>query len=423
MKKPSVTFWLKKKTGENGDKPALIMLNFSYHSKRIKHSTGLSIKPSNWNIKSSLPKNGFADYSNYKNTLYEWETKVLGIYDDYISKGIIPEPASIKKLLNKKEDLKLEADVRNIHDYYKEFIDEKRLEVKELTLKKYNTLQNKLLNQYEEAYKCALCFESMDLLFEKKFKHFLTGTRKQDNNTVSKYMDCLKVFLKWAHKKGYHNNQYYLDFTSKRERTLVIYLELPEFRSLLNLNLSENSKLSRVRDWFCFQCLTGQRFSDIANLKWQDIVKDSEGKLWWHLFQIKGNKPEMVEIPIVAPAENILNNLIKEKNSPNVFQAISNQKFNEYIKDVCEQAGIKSHVNNVKYSGKKAISLSGPKYKFISSHTARKTFVTISHHYGNMTKEAIRAVTGHVNDKMLNVYLGKDIKYVMHEMHRTWSTI
>ncbi|MHC2990517.1 hypothetical protein OB13_02555, partial [Pontibacter sp. HJ8] len=171
------------------------------------------------------------------------------------------------------------------------------------------------------------------------------------------------------------------------------------------------------------QCLTGQRFSDVLNLEWRDIIRDSSGQLWWHLFQIKGNKPEMVEVPIVAPAEKILNNLSSQQSGAKVFQEISNQKLNVYIKELCELAGINSHINNVKYSGKKAVNLSGPKYKFISSHTARKTFVTISHHYGNMTKEAIRAVTGHANDKMLNVYLGKDTKYVMNEMHRAWSNI
>lgn len=422
MKNPSVTFWLKKTTGKDSDKPVLIMLNFSYHGKRLKHSTGLSIKPSHWDSKKSLPKSGFADYSSYKGALYELETKVLGTYEDYINKGIIPEPASIKGLLNKKEALKHESDVKSVHDFFSDFMDEKRLEVKELTLKKYRTLQKVLLKGYEEENKYVISFESMDLLFEKKFKYFLTNLKGQDNNTVSKYMDCLKVFLKWAHKKGLHSNLAYTEFTSKRYKTQVIALEAAEIKRLSELNLDSDLKLKRVRDWFCFQCLTGQRFSDVANLKWQDLVKDTHGQLIWPVFQIKGNKTEPVIVPLVKAAETILNNLTKGENSPYVFPEISNQKFNVYLKELCKLAGITSHVNNVTYSGKKAICQSGPKHDFISSHTARRSFVTIAKH-NNMPNEAIRAITGHANDKMLDVYTANDPKHVVTEMHRVWANI
>jgi integrase len=423
MKKPNVIFWLKENCDKESDKPALIMLNFSYNGKRLKLSTGLTIKPTNWDDDKDLPKKSFGDYFEYKSKLLEFEEKVLAFYSDSIKNGIIPEPASIRKHLQNKDALVHESDIVSVHTILSEFVEEKTLEVKGLTVKKYATLQNVLLKEYEAAYKCTLTFDSMDLLFEKRFKHFLTSVKKHKNNTVSKYMDCLKVFLKWASKKGYHNNLYHLEFTSKREKTKVVYLEYSELTAILNLKLEDKPKLQKVRDWFCFQCLTGQRFSDIANMKWQDLVTLSDGRLEWHVYQIKGNKQEMVEVPILKRAETILNNLKKAKNNGKVFPKISNQKFNDYLKQVCELAGIISHVNYVTYSGKNQIDLSGPKNKFISSHTARKTFVTVSKYHGNMSNEAIRAITGHANDKMLNVYLGEDKRHVRSEMERAWGNI
>lgn len=423
MKKPQVTFWLKKNGKKGSDKPALIMLNFSYHPERLRMSTGLSIKETNWYTKNAFPKASFGDYAEYKNKLLELEQKVLDCYSKYIEKGIIPTPDTIKKEVQSKAALVHESEIVSLHTYFTEFIEEKRLEVKGLTLKKYETLKNVLLKGYEESDKCTLSFDSMDLLFEKRFKYYLTETKEQRNNTVSKYMDCLKTFLKWAHKKGYHSQQFYQDFTSKRTKTKVIHLELNEFQSLLNLNLDDNPILRRVRDWFCFQCFTGQRFSDVQNMKWQDVVINSEGNQEWHLYQIKGNKPEMVEIPLIDGAISILNNLKKDKSSQRVFPKITNQEFNRYLKDACRLAGITSHVNYVTYCGKRAKDLSGPKYKFISSHIARKTFVTISKFHGKMSNEAIRAITGHSNDKMLNVYTGEDKRYVANEMQRVWGGI
>jgi integrase len=423
MKIPKVTYWLKDENKKDDKKPVLIMLNFSYNCKRLKMSTGLTIKPFQWDNAKSLPKHSFADYSEYKAKLAELEEKVRQFYSESIDKGIIPEPASIKRHLQHKDALIHESDIKGIHTIFTEFLEEKRLEVKQLTMKKYNTLQNILLKEYEAAYKCTLSFDIMDLLFEKKFKHFLTSVKEQSNNTVSKYMDCLKVFLKWAHKKGLHNNTSYTEFTSKRYKTLVIALTFAEVQSLVHLNLDSDVKLKRVRDQFCFQCLTGQRFSDISNLSWQDIARDEDGELTWVLFQIKGNKPEPVYITLVDAAKNILNNLTKGQGSTKVFPEISNQKFNKYIKEICELAGIKSHINNITYSGKKAVNLSGPKFNFISSHTARKSFVSICKHHGNMSNDSIRAITGHTNDKMLDAYTADDPQHVIKEMRRAWSNI
>lgn len=421
MKTPKVIFWLKKSKASEGS--TLIMVNFSYNGQRLKMSTGLTIKASCWDDKKELPKVSFADYSLFKAKLSEIEEKILSAYKDSIYKGIIPEPDTIKRLVQNKENLVHESSIKNLHAVFSDFLIEKRLEVKELTVKKYVTLQKVLLREYEDTYKCSLCFDSMDTFFEKRFKYFLTSVKGQTNNTVSKYMDCLKVFLKWAYKKGLHNHQHYSDFSSKRFKTKVVWLTLNEFRKILHMNLEDNPKLERVRDWFCFQCLTGQRFSDIENLKWQNIVTNSDGRLEWHLYQIKGNKPEVVEITLVAPAVALLEKMKRKENSEKVFPPITNQKFNEYIKDVCKLAGINDFINYVTYSGKKAVDLSGPKYSFISSHTARKTFVTISHFYGNMSKESIRAVTGHANDKMLNFYIGEDNKHVAREMDRVWANI
>ncbi|MHC2992811.1 hypothetical protein OB13_14935, partial [Pontibacter sp. HJ8] len=187
MKKPSVTFWLKKTAGKESDKPVLIMLNFSYHSLRCRLSTGLTIKPSNWHKKNSLPKTSFADYSSYKSTLRGLEEDMLEIYDGYAERGIIPEPATLKIEMQQRQaqhkgSLTHEADVKSIHHFFNEFVDEKCLEVKELTLKKYATLQNVLLQQFEELNKCTLSFDTMDLLFEKKFKYMLHNHRNTCNN-------------------------------------------------------------------------------------------------------------------------------------------------------------------------------------------------------------------------------------------------
>jgi integrase len=83
---------------------------------------------------------------------------------------------------------------------------------------------------------------------------------------------------------------------------------------------------------------------------------------------------------------------------------ISNQKFNEYIKEVCEIAKIDSNETFTRTVGGKLISEKYPKYKLVSSHTGRRSFCT------NMYKRElptlmIMAISGHRTEKSFMKYI------------------
>lgn len=59
------------------------------------------------------------------------------------------------------------------------------------------------------------------------------------------------------------------------------------------------------------------------------------------------------------------------------FPAISNQKFNDYLKEIGESAGIDRIVRIIRFSGIKEFEMRYPKYEFMSSHMAARTFVTL----------------------------------------------
>ena len=73
---------------------------------------------------------------------------------------------------------------------------------------------------------------------------------------------------------------------------------------------------------------------------------------------------------------------------------MSNQKTNQYLKALCEEAGIDSAVSNIRYRGSERIEESLPKHNFISSHTAGRTFVTLSLEKG-MRPETVMVITAH----------------------------
>jgi hypothetical protein len=83
----------------------------------------------------------------------------------------------------------------------------------------------------------------------------------------------------------------------------------------------------------------------------------------------------------------------KYKDKPESLQIISNQKINEYLKELYELGGINHPIILTKYRGVERIEYTKPKYDFVSSHTARRTFVTLSLEKG-MRPEIVMKLTG-----------------------------
>lgn len=420
MKEKQVHFYLKESTDPKSKDITPIFVNFSYHRVRLRMSTGISIAPNNWDFKTKFPKKSFADYLEYKETLNTFEKDILQSYKSFTDKGIIPSAKSLKESIQSRKTLKHESEILDFKERYTEFLTEKGLDVKELTLKKYKTLID-LIKEFESNAKYPIRFDTIDSNFEKRFKIYLTGTKKHQNDTVSKYLECLKVYMEWALHKGLHQTTFFKNFKTPKTKPAVIYLTYNELMLLSNLDLEGNERLSKVRDIFCFQCFTGQRFSDISNLRWKELIKFGNNEFEWHLFQQKGNKPTKVEIPILPEPLAILQRQNKTGTlNDYVFEKISNQKLNAYLKELCKLAGINERIVDRRYSGKKAVEKSGPKYKFISTHSARKTYVTVSHQRG-MDYKAIMDITGHQDARTMNRYLGSSKLDTFEQMKKAWS--
>ena len=227
------------------------------------------------------------------------------------------------------------------------------------------------------------------------------------NSSTYKIISFLKTFLSWAHERKLNPNTDFKSFKGKTYENEVIFLTEEELMKLYNLELKDD-RLSKVRDVFLFQCFTGPRYSDIIALKKEDIRNGT-----WHLRQQKTKS--ITQIPLNKYALSILARYPDYK-----LPAISNQKMNDYLKELCEVAGIDEPITIVKYKGNKRIEETKKKYEVISTHTARRTFITLSLMRG-MKPEVIMKITGHKSYKMFQKYLKVADTYVKKEMFEAWG--
>lgn len=261
------------------------------------------------------------------------------------------------------------------------------------SLQVYRSVANHL-RDFQQAKRERVTFTGIDFGFFQRFQTYLIDQKGLGNITVAKALSTLKTFLNYARRHGIEVSDGYRDFKIKRETPDVIALTNGEFQALYTLDLSKSRRLAQIRDVFCFSCVTGLRYSDLQQLR-REHIKDGEIRI-----TVKKTK-ELLTIPLNPYSLAILDKY-KEQYRP--LPIISNQKMNDYLKELCKLAGINETVEIVRFRGSKRIAKTYPKYELITVHTGRKTFATLSLERG-MSAEEVMTITGHRDYKSFKRYV------------------
>jgi integrase len=183
-----------------------------------------------------------------------------------------------------------------------------------------------------------------------------------------------------------------------------------EFERLFDFDFSNMKKYERVRDVFCFSCVSGLRYSDLLQLK-QEHITENEVNL-----RVQKTK-QLLNIPLNKYSKSILS---RYKGELKPLPVISNQKMNKYIKEICQLAEINTPIEIVRYKGAVKIPTTYPKYELMSVHVGRKTFATLSLLKG-MNYEVAMSITGHKDYKSFSRYVRVAQKEKQFAMSKAWD--
>ena len=254
-----------------------------------------------------------------------------------------------------------------------------------------NTLQ--YLKNFETETRNPLEFKGIDLDFYYNFIAYLEK-KLLATNTIGKIIKTLKTFLNDATAKGLNTNLAYKSprFKILTEESDSIYLTEPEIDKIYNLDFTENPRLDKVRDFFVLACWTGSRFSDISKLTNENIIGD-----FLEFEQQKTGKK------VAIPLHPIVKEIFKKYNGK-VPKVITNQKFNNYIKEIGKLAKITETITKGITKGGLKAQTKYKKYQLITSHTARRSFATNLFNDG-LNHLVIMEVTGHKSEKSFLRYI------------------
>lgn len=371
----SITFYLDhpRSNGRLKKNPVPLYVFVTRKGKpRLQVNTDKRVLPAAWDFSKSKWKPQATNSIKLNRWLSNLRVSVEDICLKYPNEGSDSIKFRIREMLG------LTPEEKTLLQVFDDFIRFKQQKVKRITVNKYMTTRNHLQDFYKQSGEHQT-FDNTGMRFFDKLLDHLYGLpgRKRDgehepikNDTVHLYVRNLREFMEWSLDREYHTNKTFQKWEWKRPVDVDHPVHEPdELHKLVNADLS--GRLDRVRDLYVFACFTGQRWSDITGFD----KKQLEGSIW-KLRQRKGdlNHTTKVDIPLLghlSPAMNIL------RKYDFKLPQISEQKFNNYIKEVGKEIGIDREFTLEQISRNKRISTTGPLYKFMSAHMARRTCATM----------------------------------------------
>ncbi|WP_366185361.1 site-specific integrase [Flavobacterium ovatum] len=375
----------------------LVYLFYNYQYSRFKYSTGESINPKFWNPTSQRAKETkqFQEYPEFNARLGKIENAINNVFRRLLNDGIQPNNTLLKKEIeNELSDNRLKPRKQSFLSFIESYIKESSLNKREGTIKVYNTTF-KYLKEYSLKYK-TIEFESITLEFYNQYTSFLSLEHKLSANTVGKHIKTIKSFMNEATERGLNEN---LEFRKKKFKTIreesdTVYLSVKELQQFEKLKLSATPRLDKVRDLFLIGCYTGLRFSDFTQIQPENINKENT-----MLFIRTQKTSERVAIPLHKTVRTIL------KKYNNILpKAYTNQVTNTYLKEVASLAKIKEPIETTITRGGKVEKSVLPKFKLISTHTARRSFAT-NLYIADIPAISIMKITGHKTERSFMSYI------------------
>jgi integrase len=398
----TVSFYLSKAKKDKKGR-AQIMLQCVHNGQRFRYYTGEKIDPVFWGKSKKSPiKPAYNDDGTLLTFLMNLEAKILNIVRDY--KGT-NRNLSIDMLKTKFLEDSVDNPDKSFLALFDQFITSSEINRTKGTTKNY---KNSLfyLTEFQKDKNFDYQFDAINMAFYDQFVDYLITKKKLSNNTVGRIIKVLKTFLNWTIENKFNHNLDYKKFKVAREEIEIIYLTDSELKSLFNLDITDEvlaevkkelklpitkQFLVKARDLFCFGCFTGLRFSDVTSMDKNNIKEDE--------IQIRTQKTkDMLSIPLIPQAASIL------KKYNNSLPVISNQKLNQALKALGRVAEIKQEVAIQRYRGAKRLDSKIPKHKLITTHTARRTFITLSLEKG-IRPEVVMSITGHKDYRTFKAYI------------------
>lgn len=381
--KLSQLFWLRPDTKTKSEL-LTVSCRITLDGKRIEVSTGYKVLAKDWNQGKQEFRRKSEDYNHYNGVL----TNIKYRLNDLRCRSNLP-PSKPDLVATVKQCLGMfkVADAKSFEDYVPAMLASKE-DCEKRTLQSMTNRTQKVVTMLggdAQVPLSTLKHEVWQNMVDELNKHYEPGY-------VKKIWDM--VLAVYATAKRYDSVSddaiQYVKMRAVKPKAIVHLTdeELDKWTSAI----MPSERLSQVQDLFTFQCYTGISVADLKQLTGRNIkIVDNAPVLHYRRQKTKKRSDRVSQIPLLPKALEVWNRYDGK------FPTISDQKYNQYLKEVASIIGIK---------------------KVITTHVGRKTCATWLHSVG-MPLDMVKEILGHSDVAITKAhYASQTGHYLKNELSR-----
>ncbi|MDR1203654.1 MAG: site-specific integrase, partial [Tannerellaceae bacterium] len=311
--------------------------------------------------------------------LNEIKTSLHNVYHDLLTKENSVNAERVKNIflgIDVKHQTVLELFQRHNEDVAKLVGISKSKE----TLQKYEVARTRMADFIKEYYNVSdISLKEVNHMFLHNFEIYLMTSCNCKENTTAKFLQRFRTIIIMAKNNGWIHIDPFANFKIRFKKTDRGYLTQQEIDVIMRKEFS-SERLERVRDIFIFSCFTGLAYIDVKNLHRSNIRTSFDDGLW-----VMGKREKTgvnYNVPLLDVPKQIIEKYSDKLPDGKVLPVMSNQKMNEYLKEIGAICGID---------------------KDLTYHLARHTFATLTLTKG-VSIESVSKMLGHTNIKTTQIY-------------------
>ena len=381
----NVLFFIKKaKLLKNGE--ASVCMRITVNGARVENNIRKSVEPALWNQAKECVKGKSRKACDLNAYIENARIRLHQIFNELEEQG----QNITARLLQEKffGQGKAPETVRTLIGTMQEHNDQCRELVGKdyalITVRRYESCKRYLAELIRLKYdKEDLPLSEVNGELVRAFEFYLKTEKSCQQNTVIRYMKCLKKITNLALANEWISKDPFIGIKFHEKEVIREFLTLDELHRIYNKEFSLD-RITVVRDVFIFAAFTGLAFIDVQQLSAEHIVQDNNGNYW--IRKPRQKTKNMCNIPLLDIPMQVLE---KYKSHPtcqkkNVLLPVPcNQKMNSYLKEIADLCGIS---------------------KCLTTHTARHSYATSACLANGVSLENVAKMLGHSNIKMTQHY-------------------
>ncbi|MDD4991804.1 MAG: tyrosine-type recombinase/integrase [Paludibacter sp.] len=374
-----VLFYLKKNAILKNGK-TIIMIRITINGEIAQLSSKLQVNPDSWDVKTGKVKGRAAEANNINRQLDNLKAAIDKAYTKQFDEFGYVTPEKIKNTI-----LGIDRKYKTLLEYFdmhnKQYAMKIGYSTSNITYNRYLLLRERLEFFMKEHYNISdIDINEVTPVFLDSFYIHIRNQYNSAHNNAMKAMQRLRKIFYFAKNTGLNIPDPFWDFNIGFETAERDFLSQKEIETIQSKQFV-SKRVEQVRDLFIFCCYTGLSYIDLCNLKDSNIHAAFDNSLWIMSKRQKTNVQFNVRL-LNTPIQ-ILDKYKGSQKDGKILPVISNQKLNEYLKEIGDLCSIT---------------------KNLTFHMARHTFATTIALSNGVPIETVSKMLGHKSIKTTQIY-------------------